>query len=99
MSDEEQRQEKKRFRAIVRGRVQGVNFRNSTQYEARKLGVVGYVRNQWDGTVEVVAEGEADAIRKLISWLHAGPSLAHVSRVEIQWEAPRNEFAEFEVRF
>jgi len=99
MSDEEQLREKKRFRAIVHGRVQGVNFRNSTLHQARALGVVGYVRNCWNRTVEVVAEGEGDALRRLASWLHAGPSLAHVSRVEIHWEAPLNEFAEFEVRF
>lgn len=99
MADEEQLREKKRFRAVVHGRVQGVNFRSSTQRKARELGVVGYVRNRWNGTVEVVAEGDGDALRRLASWLHAGPSLAYVSRVEIHWEAPRNEFAEFEVRF
>ena len=99
MPDQEQQQEKKRFRAVVHGRVQGVNFRSSTLRQAQSLGLVGYVRNRWNGTVEVVAEGEENALRKLASWLHMGPSLAHVSRVELYWEAARGEFAEFEVRF
>jgi acylphosphatase len=99
MLSEEQFQEKKRFRAVVHGRVQGVNFRNSAQRQAQSLGVVGYVRNEWNGTVEVIAEGEENALRQFASWLHAGPSWAHVSRVELHWEASRGEFAEFEVRY
>jgi len=93
-----QQKEVKRFRAIVHGRVQGVNFRYYTRERARNLGLVGYVRNCWDGTVEVVAEGPEDALQSLLSWLHVGPSLAHVSKVEVSWQAPRGEFERFEVR-
>jgi len=91
--------EAKRFRAVVHGRVQGVNFRYYTRQRARGLGLVGYVRNRWDGTVEVVSEGRPDALRRLLAWLHTGPSMAHVSRVEVRWEPPEGEFQRFEVRY
>jgi len=95
---ESQQNEAKRFRAVVHGRVQGVNFRHYTRERARSLRLVGYVRNCWDGTVEVVAEGQDDALRELLSWLQVGPSLACVSRVELSWQAPKGEFERFEVR-
>ncbi|MBC7237471.1 MAG: acylphosphatase [Chloroflexi bacterium] len=89
---------RKRFRAIVHGRVQGVNFRYYTRQRARGLGVTGFVRNRYDGTVEVVAEGGEDALRRLLSWLHAGPSLAQVTRVDVEWGPPTGQFVSFEVR-
>ena len=91
--------EHRRFRAVVHGRVQGVNFRHYTQEQAEHLGLVGYVRNTWDGTVEVVAEGREASLRSLLAWLHHGPSIAHVSRVQVQWQAPRREFQDFQVLF
>lgn len=87
-----------RFRARVHGRVQGVGFRYTACDVARSLGVVGYVSNHWDGTVAVVAEGPEGSLRRLLSWLHAGPRMAQVSRVDVAWEAPRSEFDGFEVR-
>ena len=91
--------ELKRFRAVVHGRVQGVNFRYYTEEQARRLGLVGCVRNCWDGTVEVVAEGPADALQCFLSWLHVGERPARVTRVDIQWQTPVGEFEDFEVRF
>jgi acylphosphatase len=87
------------FRAVVHGRVQGVNFRYYTRERARSLGVAGHVRNRWDGTVEVLAEGRAEALRRLLSWLRVGPRLAQVTRVQVSWEAPSNVFHTFEVRY
>jgi acylphosphatase len=60
------------FKAWVHGRVQGVGFRYSTQAEARTLGVLGYARNLDDGSVEVLAWGEAEQVDALIAWLKAG---------------------------
>ena len=88
-----------RLSAIVHGIVQGVNFRYYTRSKASKLGLVGYVRNRWDGTVEVVAEGERDGLERLLAWLHVGPRSAFVERVDAQWEEPRGEFTRFEVRY
>ena len=75
----------KQFRAIVRGRVQGVTFRAATEKEALRLGLAGYARNLPDGTVEVVARGPEEAIRELVAYLHRGPAPARVDGVEIDW--------------
>jgi acylphosphatase len=75
------------FRAIVRGRVQGVYFRATTVEVGRSLALAGYARNLPDGSVEVVARGEDAALHKLIEFLHVGPSLAQVTAVEVDWSA------------
>ena len=67
---------------LVRGRVQGVWFRDSTRREAERLGIAGHAINLPDGSVEVVAFGSPEALRELETWLHQGPRLAQVSRVE-----------------
>lgn len=66
----------------VHGRVQGVGFRWWTQKEATRLGLVGVVRNMDDGTVEVMAEGSADALQRLETSLRRGPPLSMVERLE-----------------
>jgi len=71
-------------KAIVHGRVQGVWYRASTAERAAALGVRGHARNLPDGTVEVVATGEQQAVDALLTWLGQGPPLARVTRVEIE---------------
>jgi len=61
-----------RVRLIIEGRVQGVWFRESTRREAERLGVRGWVRNRREGSVEVVAEGPEESVRKLVDWCHHG---------------------------
>ena len=77
--------EEKQFRAIVRGRVQGVYYRATTVDEAQALGLKGYARNMPDGSVEVVARGEEIVLKRFIEYLHRGPTVAHVTAVEIVW--------------
>ncbi len=72
-----------RRRVIVEGRVQGVFFRQSCQREARALGVAGWVRNNYDGTVEAALEGEPDAVERIVSWMRVGPPAAVVTGVKI----------------
>ncbi|MCL8360539.1 acylphosphatase [Escherichia coli] len=68
--------------AWVYGRVQGVGFRYTTQYEAKRLGLTGYAKNLDDGSVEVVACGEEGQVEKLMQWLkRGGPRAARVERV------------------
>jgi acylphosphatase len=67
----------------VHGRVQGVWFRDSTRREAERLGITGYAINLPDGNVEVLACGRLDAVDELQAWLHRGPPMARVSRVEV----------------
>lgn len=68
-------------RFFISGRVQGVFFRVSTRHQAQALGLRGYARNLVDGRVEVLAVGDADALRRLESWLRQGPELAKVESV------------------
>jgi acylphosphatase len=74
-----------RLQAVVRGRVQGVGFRATTQYEARKLGLHGWVRNLVDGSVEVDAEGDRPHLERFLAFLQRGPLGAHVEAVEARW--------------
>ncbi len=69
------------IRCIVSGRVQGVWFRASTQQRAEQLGISGSARNLADGSVEVVACGEDEALERLRDWLSQGPELAQVTEV------------------
>ncbi|MEJ2032068.1 MAG: acylphosphatase [Deltaproteobacteria bacterium] len=90
---------RKRIRAVVQGRVQGVFFRAYTQEEAQRLGLVGWVRNRPDGTVEAVAEGEAERIDQLVSWLRQGPPSSRVSGLEIKAEEPKGDLLSFDIRY
>jgi acylphosphatase len=72
-----------RRRVVVHGRVQGVFFRDSTRRLALEHGVSGWVRNTWEGTVEAVFEGPAEAVERLVAFARRGPSGAAVERVEV----------------
>ena len=74
-----------RLDAIVRGRVQGVGFRAFTRRHARRLGLNGHVRNEPDGSVAVVAEGQGRALGELVRALHDGPPAARVDDVVMTW--------------
>jgi acylphosphatase len=80
-----------RRRLVIRGRVQGVWFRESTRLEAEAQGVRGWVRNRGDGSVEAVLEGEAAAVARLEAWCHNGPSAARVTEVQAADEPPMDE--------
>jgi DNA ligase D-like protein (predicted 3'-phosphoesterase) len=71
-------------RAVVRGRVQGVGYRDATLGEARRLGAMGWVRNEDDGSVLVHAEGPEAAVGELVSFLGEGPRGAHVDEVSVE---------------
>ena len=88
----------KRLSATVHGRVQGVAFRYNTQREASRLGLTGWVKNHWDGTVRVVAEGPDGELEVLAAWLEYGPRGARVERVETQWSKATEEFRAFSIR-
>lgn len=84
------------LRAVVSGRVQGVGFRAATVRQAHALAVRGWVRNLPDGSVEVLMQGDPDAIDRLLSWLHSGPPSARVADVTHSAETTGTRFDRFE---
>ena len=88
-----------RLTAVVHGRVQGVNFRYYTRQRAVGMGLTGYVCNQWDGTVVVVAEDSRPVLEALLRWLHQGPPSAYVTQVDAEWSPATGEFLSFGVRY
>ncbi|MGF6692575.1 acylphosphatase [Pseudomonas sp. D(2018)] len=81
----------------VSGKVQGVYYRQSTQEQADRLELDGWIRNLADGRVEVLVEGEDGAVRELAAWLEQGPAEAQVTGVELQ-EQPLQGITGFIVR-
>lgn len=95
MSDSEKPIQARRY--LVRGRVQGVGFRWFVEREAHILGVAGWVRNNHDGSVEVLAQGTRDQLSGLHSRLRAGPRAARVDAVEVSNEDPVSGLASFRI--
>jgi acylphosphatase len=77
-----------RYRVLISGLVQGVNFRAACQRMAWQYGVAGWVRNRDDGRVEAVFEGPAGDVQRLLDWAWHGPRLAVVSDVVVRAEQP-----------
>jgi len=89
---------KVRAHLLISGRVQGVAFRYYTQDIAQSLEIKGWVRNCWDGKVEIVVEGEEEKVKKLISRCYQGPGSAIVEKIDIEWEKYIGEFNSFGIR-
>lgn len=88
----------KQIRAVVHGVVQGVGFRYYTRQVARALGVTGFVRNQPDGTVEIVAMGPEAQVQELLDWAHQGPASAQVTQVDVEPMATEGAFEGFTIK-
>jgi acylphosphatase len=83
---------------LVSGKVQGVFYRKHTQQTGQALGLTGWVRNLDDGRVEILAEGDAEALKNLVAWCGKGSPKARVENVEVDEVEPSNGFSAFEVR-
>jgi len=86
-----------RRRIVVHGHVQGVFFRDTTRRLAEQHRVAGWVRNNWDGTVEAVFEGDGEAVERLVAFMRQGPRGAHVDGVDVSDE-PEEGLVGFDVR-
>ncbi len=82
---------------VISGRVQGVGFRFFAERVANQLGLRGYVKNRWDGAVEVYAIGDAESLQEFHRHLAEGPRSAHVTGVEESDEPVRKEFSTFRI--
>jgi DNA ligase D-like protein (predicted 3'-phosphoesterase) len=83
VAERDKRAEPAAIRALVRGDVQAVGFREATVRRARELGVMGWVRNGEDATVQVHAEGAGSQVEQLVSFLHEGPAASRVAQIAI----------------
>ncbi len=84
-----------RARVIIEGRVQGVYFRQNILERARELKLTGWVKNRYDGAVEVLAEGEEMVVKELVEYCHRGPRAAVVNKIRVDWEEYKGEFDRF----
>ncbi len=87
----------KRVKITVKGKVQGVWYRQSTLEIATKLDIKGWVRNLHNGDVEITAEGEAEALESLIEWCKKGPPLAVVKEVNVVEQSYIGDLTEFQI--
>ncbi|NIR50071.1 acylphosphatase [candidate division KSB1 bacterium] len=83
----------------VKGRVQGVGFRWFVQKTANKVNVNGYVKNLFNGDVEIEAEGARGRVEELIKEVKAGPRFAHVTDVFVEWKEYEGKYDSFDVKF
>ena len=89
------------FNAIVHGRVQGVGYRYYVQREADRLGITGTVRNNYDGSVEIFAQGEENKLNEFLSKIQKGPMFAYIADVDVQWDTikPNEKLKDFRITF
>jgi acylphosphatase len=88
----------RRVHVVISGQVQGVAFRANCQREANFLGVTGWVRNLWDGSVEALFEGPSEAVDSMLRWCFRGPTSAVVTGVEVTEAEPGPQYLSFHIR-
>ncbi len=85
------------MKSIVAGKVQGVRYRDYVQAVAGELGVFGFVRNNHDGTVLVLGQGEPDVLKSFVEYLHEGSVLSEVDSVSVEWGTAKVTYDDFSV--
>lgn len=90
---------KKQIILKIYGRVQMVMYRDSARRQARKLGLIGWIMNDSDGAVKLIAEGEEENLKQFIDWCYNGPILAKVDKIDIKWQEATSQFKEFEIKY
>lgn len=88
---------RKHYTIRVYGKVQGVFFRANAQDKAEALGILGWVKNEPDGSVLIEAEGTEDTLQEFVSWCRQGPAYARVEKVEYE-EDNHQGFARFDIK-
>lgn len=81
--------------AIVEGHVQGVGFRYFVKENAEAFNLTGWVRNRYDGSVELTAKGSQDALERLLEFLRMGPSRSMVTNVKVDWSNESKDYSQF----
>lgn len=83
----------------ISGRVQGVFYRKEARNKAQELGLTGFVRNNPDGTVLALVQGEEQILKKFIEWCWKGPAEARVENIQIIYKDPEKIFEDFQIRY
>lgn len=92
-------QNKIRANITVKGKVQGVYFRQNAQRICNEYGITGWVKNVEDGSVEATLEGNKNSVEDAISWFRVGPPNAHVERIELSYDTYSGEFQDFKINY
>ena len=87
-----------RAHVIIHGMVQGIFFRYNTRVRAVQLGLKGWVKNSFNGTVEALFEGPKEDVETIVNWCRRGPSGARVDKIDLEWGEPTGEFDRFDIR-
>lgn len=87
----------KRIEIIVLGQVQGVFFRQGVKRKADELGITGFVKNQEDSSVKIIAEGEEEKLKELIDWCRHGTEFSLVKDIKIKWLDDGQKFKDFQI--
>jgi acylphosphatase len=90
-------EERIKAHVIISGRVQGVFFRMETKKAAEQIGVSGWVKNNFDGTVEAEFEGGKQNVVSMLEWCRKGPPLARVANIDMAWKEYKGEFSDFNI--
>jgi len=90
---------KTRAHISVRGRVQGVCYRMYARDEALRLDLKGWIRNRVDGSVEALAEGDADDVSRFVRWCRDGPPMARVGNIKVDYTAAGEDLEPFHVTY
>jgi acylphosphatase len=88
---------KARVKITVSGRVQGVGFRYFIYHAAERLELTGYVKNLFNGDVEIEAEGRKEFLEELVRSAKTGPSGAHVKDIKVEWLEFKNKYDNFDI--
>ncbi len=89
---------KVRARLYIDGRVQGVLYRASCQWEGQARGLEGWVRNLDDGRVEALLQGPREKVEDMIKWCYRGPEMARVTKIDVSYETPADDLDSFHIR-
>ena len=87
----------KQLHVIIQGQVQGVFFRLRTKQLAQELNLTGWIRNNSDGTVEAIFQGEEQALNEIIKFCKTGPSAANVTNIKKTFEEMKEKYDEFTI--
>ncbi|MBI2026581.1 MAG: acylphosphatase [Deltaproteobacteria bacterium] len=89
----------KQVHIVVYGKVQGVFFRAYTETKAQELGICGRVKNLENGSVDIIAQGPEESLKRLVEWCHEGPSGAQVEKVTVDWLKVNGKFLSFHIEY